>query len=315
MITLKAVLVGSSCAGVLAICGGVTYATVGHPHATHPSHVKAPDAKPALAAPEQARPACLPKQAGGAAQGLPQAGDVQHAVPQAPGVPAVPNAADAQRAAAQAGQQAQSQVRQAQQGAPAAGLPKVDGAQVPAQVPASQVPAPGVPGTNCLPSVPAKDVKPSLPAQPHAPKLPNVPTRISCDSIKPAVALGGQVERSVILSRGLGHGTKHVRVIVHKAHKLCAVTEKWVGGAGQWLQVERVQVPQPYGIDQLRDALQLPAGGAPVSVSGQRGWMTPLGGAVLWYSQDGFAMCVTGSPAYATQLQDVAGQLQQAAQG
>ncbi|HEX6472490.1 MAG TPA: hypothetical protein VF069_25590 [Streptosporangiaceae bacterium] len=316
MITLKAVLVGSSCAGVLAVGGGITYATVGDSHATHPSHVTAPGAGPALAAPDHARPACLPK-AGGASHALPKAGDVRQAVPQQ--APAMPNAADAQRAAAQAGQQAQAQLRQAQQqaqqaqggAAPAAGLPKVDGAQVPA----SNAPAPGVPGTNCLPSVPAKAPKPSVPATPALPKVPNVPTKVSCDSVKPAVVLGGPVERKVILSHGLGHGTKHVRVIVRKAHKLCVVTERWVGSAGQWLQVERLQVPQPYGLDQLRDALRLPAaGGVPVSVSGQRGWMTPLGGAVLWYSEDGFAMCVTGSPAYATQLQSVAAQLQQAAQ-
>ena len=67
-------------------------------------------------------------------------------------------------------------------------------------------------------------------------------------------------------------------------------------------------------MDQLRQAFQLPAGGSPTSVEGMRGWQTPLGGAVIWYSESGFAMCVEGSPAYAPQLRDVAAKLQQQAQ-
>jgi hypothetical protein len=165
----------------------------------------------------------------------------------------------------------------------------------------------------CLPSGLPKVEHPAVPAKPELPKLPHV-GQVSCASIKPAIPLGGPVEKSLILSRGLSKGTKHVEVITHKAKKLCKVTEKWVGTAGQWLKVERIKAPQPYSLDQLQQALQLPAGGVPTSVSGMRGVQTPLGGAVLWYSEDGFALCLEGSTAYAPQLPDVAAKLQQQVQ-
>jgi hypothetical protein len=304
MITLKAALVGTSCIGVIAV-GGVTYATVAHPHAgLRSDQSKVPDAKPA--APAHAAPAapqCLPK------SGLPKPGDVRHAVPQQPAVPqaAAPQAAAPQAAAPQAVAQ-QAQKVDAARKVPA-NLPH----SVPAAPPAGRPGPVHAPGANCLPSLPAKGKVPAHPGKPHAPKLPPI-QRVSCDTIKPAVVIGGPAEKSIILSRGLGRGTKHVEIITYKAHKLCKVTEKWVGAAGQWLKVERIKTPQPYSIDQLRQALQLPAGGSPASVEGMRGWQTPLGGAVLWYSESGFAMCVEGSPAYAPQLQDVATKLQQQAQ-
>jgi hypothetical protein len=303
MITLKAALVGTSCIGVLAV-GGVTYATVAHPHAgLRSDRSKVPDAKPA--APAHAAPA-VP-------QCLPKPGDVGHAVPQHPAVPhpAAPQAGVPQAGVPQAGVP-QAVASQAQKVDAARKAP----ANLPHSVPAAPQPA-GRPGPvhapNCLPSELPKGKVPVHPGKPHAPKLPPI-KKISCDTIKPAVPLGGPAEKSIILSRGLGHGTKHVEIITHKAHKLCKVTEKWVGAAGQWLQVERVKTPQPYSLDQVRQALQLPTGGGPVSVEGTRGWQTPLGGAVLWYSEGGFAMCVEGSPAYAPQLQDVATKLQQQAQ-
>jgi len=303
MITLKAALVGTSCIGVLAV-GGVTYATVAHPHAgLRSDRSRVPDAKPAAPAPAvPTAPQCLPKP-----------GDVRHAVPQQPAMPqpAAPQAGAAQQQGAGARQAVEQQAQKvdAANKAPA-NLPH----SVPAAPQPAGEPAPvHAPETNCLPSELPKGGEPAHPAKPRVPKLPHL-TKVSCDTIKPAVALGGTTEKSIILSRGLSHGTKHVEIITHKAHKLCKVTEKWVGAAGQWLKVERVKTPQPYSLDQLRQALQLPAGGGPVSVEGMRGWQTPLGRAVIWYSAGGFAMCVEGSPAYAPQLQDVAMKLQQQAQ-
>jgi hypothetical protein len=296
MITLKAVLVGSSCVGVLAVGGGVTYATVAHPHAgLRAEHSKVAVAKPSLNAPVPGTslpPVCLPK------AGLPKAGAAQHALP----APAVPQAGAVQQAA----DEAKRAVSQQAQRVDAAGKVSVSAPAVPA-----------VP--HCLPAVPPKVELPAHPAKPQLPKLPHG-VNVSCDTVKPAIALGSEVERSVILSRGLGHGTKKVEVVTHKVDKLrkdvkvCKVTEKWVGAAGQWLKVERIKVPQPYGLDQLSQALQLPAGGVPVSLHGVRAWQTPLGSAVLWYSEDGFALCVEASTAYAPQVQDVAAKLQQQVQ-
>jgi hypothetical protein len=292
MITLKAALVGTSCVGVLAV-GGVTYATVAQPDAgLRSDRAQVPDAKPAAPAPAApSAPQCLPK-----------SGDVKHAVPQQPAAPnaAAPQPGTAQHQAAGAQQAARQAVEEQAQKAD-------DAKKAPANLPHS------VPGANCLPSQPPKDVKPVHPAKPQVPQLPHL-KKINCNTVKPAIALGGPAEKALILSRGLSHGTKHVEVITHKTHKLCKVTVKWVGTAGQWLKVERVKTPHPYSLDQLRQALRLPAGGAPISVQGVRGWQTPLGGAVLWYSEGGFALIVEGSPAYAPQLHDVAAKLQQQAQ-
>ena len=296
MITLKAALVGTSCVGVLAV-GGVTYATVAQPDAgLRSDRAQVPDAKPAAPAPAApSAPQCLPK-----------SGDVKHAVPQQPAAPnaAAPQPGTAQHQAAGAQQAARQAVEEQAQKAD-------DAKKAPANLPHS------VPGANCLPSQPPKDVKPVHPAKPQVPQLPHL-KKINCNTVKPAIALGGPAEKALILSRGLGKGTKNVEVITHKTHnkthKLCKVTVKWVGTAGQWLKVERVKTPRSYNLDQLRQALRLPAGGAPVSVHGVRGWQTPLGSAVIWYSEGGFALVVEGSPAYAPQLHDVAAKLQQQAQ-
>ncbi|HEU5158790.1 MAG TPA: hypothetical protein VFU43_17465 [Streptosporangiaceae bacterium] len=303
MITLKAALVGTSCVGVLAV-GGITYATVAHPNAgLRSDQSKAPAAKPPAAAPAPARPECLPA----VPHGLPKGGDVKHAVPQQPAVPqpAAPKPGAAQQEVAGAQQAARQAAEQHAQ--------QVDAARkAPAGQPHAMPAAPQAPGANCLPTDLPKGA-PSHPAVPAKPALPQLPhsLKVSCDSVKPAVALGGAAERSIIVARGLSHGTKKVEIITHKAHKLCKVTEKWTGAAGQWLKVETLKTPPSFSLDQVRLALRMPAGGAPVNVHGVHGWQTSLGGAVIWYSADGYAVCVEASPAYAPQLQDVAAKLQQ----
>src|SRR5919198_4875133 len=316
MITLKAVLVGSSCVGVLAV-GGVTYATVGHPN-LRSDEAKVPAAKPAApAAPAQpALPSCLPKAPhglpkapAGAPHGLPKAGDAQHALPQQPGAAVQPGGAQQQVSGAQ--QEAQRAVGQhAQKVGDAAKAPVNQPHSMPAGKPGVPSAPVKAPGTDCLPSGLPKAPVPAHPAKPEVPQLPHN-AKVNCDSVKPAIALGSKAERSLILARGLSHGTKHVKAVSWKAHKLCKVTEKWVGTAGQWLKVERLKTPSPYSLDQLRQAMQLPVGGSPVDISGSHGWTTPLGGVVFWYAPDGVAVFVSGSPAYAPQLQDVASKLQQ----
>jgi hypothetical protein len=293
MITLKTVLLGTSAVGALAI-GGVTYATVSAPSTDVKSDVaQAVPAKPAPAAPAPVPAAPKPKCA-------PNVHDAGKAVPEAG--KAVPNAAgqarDTVQQAEKAGKTAEQKVNEAQ------GAPNVQ---------PRTLPAPGVPGTDCVPEALPKDVKPNLPAKPEVPRLPELGA--ACHKVQPGIPVGTPLERSVVLSHGVGHATKHVDFVKYKAHKLCRVTQKWTGKAGKWLQVERVQTPvraPQAGIQQLRQALQLPVvGGTPTTISGQQGWVSPLGGSVLWYGGDGFALFVTGSPTMAPQLQDVAAKLQQ----
>jgi hypothetical protein len=295
MLTLKTVLLGTSAVGALAI-GGVTYATVSAPSA---SDVKSDAAQAVPAKPAPAAPAPVP--AAPKTKCVPNVPDAGKAVPEAG--KAVPNAAGQARDTVQ--QQAERAGKTVEQ--------KVNEAQGAPNVQPRTLPAPGVPGTDCVPKDLPKEVKPNLPAQPEVPALPKLGA--ACDKMQPAIPVGTPLERSVVLSRGLGHATKHVGTVTYKAHKLCSVTQKWTGVAGQWLQIERVQTPTQApqaSIQQLRQALELPlVGGTPASISGQQGWVSPLGGSVLWYGGDGFALYVTGSPTMAPQLQDVAGKLQQ----
>jgi hypothetical protein len=285
MITLKAVLVGSSAIGALAI-GGFAFATVAQPEtdlrsdAARQVPVKQAPAAPAVPAPP-AQPKCVPQQQlPGAGNAVPQPGTARDTIEQ------------------QAGKV---------QGAPVA-QPESQ----PRTLPQTRPSVPAVPGQDCLPDKLPKKVDPAVPAKPAVPKLPPL-KKLDCDAVRPAVPVGGKLEKSLILSRGLGHPTKHVGVIKHKTHKLCRVTQHWTGSAGQWLKVERVKAPAGYRLEQVREAMRLPVG-TPTTVGGEYGWQSPLGGAVLWSSPNGFALYVSGSPAYAAQVSDVAAQLQQAAQ-
>jgi hypothetical protein len=299
MITLKAVLVGSSAIGALAI-GGFAFATVAQPDTDLRSDaVRQAPAKPAkpaapVAPAPPARPKCVPQQLPGAGNAVPQPGAARDTLEQQAG----------------AAREAVEQQAGKAQGAPVA-QPRTLPQTNPGQPAAPGVPA--VPDADCLPDkLPKKVAPPAVPAKPELPRLP-LPKKISCDTVKPAIPVGGKLEKSVILSRGLGHATKHVGVVKHKTHKLCRVTQHWTGAAGQWLKVERVKAPTGYRVEQVREALRLP-GGVPTTVGGMQGWQSPLGGAVLWSAPDGFAVLVSGSPAYATQVPEVAAQLQQAAQ-
>jgi hypothetical protein len=300
MITLKTVLLGTSAVGALAI-GGVTYATVSAQSPDLKSDAaQAVPAKPAPAAPAPVPAAPKPKC-------VPQVPDAGKAVPEAG--KAVPDVAGqardtVQQQAGKAGQAVEQKVNEAQ------GAPNTQPRTLPKALPEGAT-KPGVPGTDCVPEALPKNAKPNLPAKPQVPSVPELGA--PCDKVQPAIPVGTPLERSVILSHGLGHATKHVGVVTYKAHKLCHVTQKWTGSAGQWLQVERLQAPAQGNIQQLRQALQLPVvGGTPTTIGGQQGWVSPLGGSVLWYGGDGFALYLTGSPAMAPELQDVAGQLQQA---
>src|ERR671915_131077 len=72
-----------------------------------------------------------------------------------------------------------------------------DRGKLPQSVPAASQhpvkPAP-VPGDNCLPNKLPKDVKPADPAKPNVPNLPPL-KKVDCDTVKPAIALGGPAEK------------------------------------------------------------------------------------------------------------------------
>jgi hypothetical protein len=290
MISLKAVLVGTSCVGALAIGGGVTYTTVSNPTDDLPAKAAVP-AQPAVpAAPPQAD--CL-RQAAPDVQG--KAGEVQK---------------QAQSGAETLKQQAQSgaqSVPQAGAGQAAPAQPKT----LPKGLPENGTkPAPGVPGTDCVKQgVPSK---PNLPAAPEAPQLPNAPG-LSCDSMQAAIPHGSQLEQAAILSRGLGEATKHASTIQYQGKKLCAVTQKWTAKGGQFLQVERFQAPKGLSAQQLRDMVNAPApsvGSIPTNANGLQGYQSPVGGVMIGYAPDGVGLYVSGTQLYSTVVTEVATKLQ-----
>jgi hypothetical protein len=286
MISLKAVLVGTSCVGALAIGGGVTYATVSNPTDDLPAKAAVP-AKPAVpAAPPQAD--CL-RQAQPNVQG--KAGELQQQAK---------SGAETLKQQAQGAGQAAPQAPSAGQAAPVQPktLPKYD-----------TKPAPGVPGTDCVKQAP----KPEVPAAPAAPQLPQAPSGLSCDTMKPAIPEGSQLEQAAILSRGLGEATKHASVVQYQGKKFCAITQKWVSKGGQSLQVERFQAPKGLNAQQLRDAVNAPAPSAtsvPTNVNGLQGYQSPLGGVMIGYAPDGVGLYVSGTQLYSTVVQEVATKLQ-----
>ncbi|MFG1998894.1 hypothetical protein ACGFNU_07085 [Spirillospora sp. NPDC048911] len=319
---MKAALIAASAAGAVTV-GGVTWAATGQTDLglMGSSTPKAPvavekvrDALPATP------PTCLPKAGlpkvpGAKAPSLPNVPKAPDASkPNLPNVPNVPNGKDLP-------------------GAPkdVPGLPK-DVPAVPKDVPNAPKDVPGtpknVPGApkdtpalpDCLPSTgklpstapstnPTAAPKPELPG---SPKLPAAP-KLSCDKLPPAVPVGGSLEKTFILPKGLRFASAHGASKELEARKICAITQKWTGKAGQWLTVERLKVPAGITEQELRKALDLPAtGGRQISLNGGLAWQSPAGGGVLLYDQDGYSLFVNGSPVMSGGVKDLSGALQQA---
>lgn len=305
MITLKAALIAASTIGTVAVGGGATWAMTGsHNEAGLQSHAaKAPaverrvqDAVPTTL------PTCVPGKSGLPDVKVPETG-------------------------------AKKEIdKHLRQNPVTKDLPKVD---VPTKdLPKTDLPKTGLPKTE-VPGVKAPDAKTKLPANlptcapsvqdlpkgtrptkpsarvPAKPGLPAVP-KLDCSKLTPAVKVGGPVEKAVMLTKGLRHASTVPGPADLRKKNICAVTQKWTGKAGRWITVETLKTPAGMTQNQLRQALNLPKGGTPITVSGAAGWMGPGGGGVLLFDPSGYSMFVNGSPVLAGGLKDVTTALRQA---
>jgi hypothetical protein len=286
-------VIAASAVGAVA-AGGVTWASVVQPHAAPASsHGKLPAAvnKARQDAPK-AVPTCLPaselakkgkdaagKGTGAVGEAAKQAPKLHENLPQVPGKPGT-----------------------AYQPGPGE-----------AQAPAAK---PGVPNTE-LP--PCPDVKtlpkqaPGVPAAPQAPQVPDV-TQLRCDKLAPAVEVGSTLERTVMLSKGLKYASSKAAPLELGTTKVCSVTQKWVSraaGVTSWIEVERIATPAHTTEQQVRKALNVPAGALRSTTTGGTVVLTAPAGqsGVLMLDPAGYALFVNGSPVAGTSLQDVAAQL------
>jgi hypothetical protein len=210
-----------------------------------------------------------------------------------------------------------------------------NGAKVPAAARQDPAPAPKMLPT-CLPAkgdlpanlkgkvpadlpacAPSPDLKKSAPAAAPSARVPAKPGRpavpeLDCSKLRPAVKVGGAVEKAVMLPKGLRYASTVPGSADLRKREVCAVVQKWTGKAGRWLTVETLKTPSGMTQNQLRQALRLPEGGTPVTVAGAAGWQAPNGGGVLLFDPNGYSLLVNGSPVLAGGLQDVATALRQA---
>ncbi|TDC63204.1 hypothetical protein E1200_23145 [Actinomadura sp. GC306] len=267
MITLKAALIAASTIGTVAVGGGATWAMAG-------SHQEA-DLRP--------QGADVPAVERDLRDAVP--GTAPTCLPVKPALPSpkVPETG------------VQKQVRRHLEENPVTrDLPKAD---VPTDLP------------TCAPSVekPLKEAPGAAPSArvPARPGLPAVP-RLDCSALKPAVKVGGTVERTVLLAKGLRYVSTVPGSADLRKQNICAVTQRWVDKAGRWITVETLRTPSGMTQNQLRQALKLPEGGTPVTVpGGTAGSILPGRGGVLLFDADGRSLLVNGSPVLAGGLQGV----------
>jgi hypothetical protein len=279
MKTLKVALLVTTAAGAVA-AGGVTYATVGN-------------SSPAPSVPAVKDVA---KQAGSAVK-----------VPAAPAVPSVPTCLPnlpkgAELDAAKA--KIKSQIDALAAKAPQAPVtlpatpPKVIPAGELAKLPVSKLPTCQA-GTESTPVAPPK--------VPGTPSLP-LPTGASCDKV-PAVIKNEQAQaKEYTLPNGLQVAASHAHKIVIQSRAACVYTQEFAGALPETVTVDRITTPPQVTLQELATGLQMP--GDFVSVDGVNTWRTPTHDGMLWYSDKGYAIRVTGNnsaadallPAIASQL-------------
>ncbi|MFS2294191.1 MAG: hypothetical protein FWJ90_16115 [Actinomadura sp.] len=295
MMTLKAALIAASAVGTVAVGGGAAWAMTGsHQEAdlrpgsgTTAVERKLEDARPG------ATPTCLP------------------AKPDLPGAK-LPET------------DAKKQVRRQLEQHPVTGdLPKtnvpetgLEGAKLPdAKLPDAELPdvkdelpadlpvcpPSGKPGEEARKAAPAVKQPNQIPAKPGVPAVP----RLDCSTLKPAVKVGGPVERAVMLTKGLRHVSTVPSSAELREQNICAVTQKWADRTGRWITVQTLKTPAGMTQDQLRQALDLTGKPAPVDVRGTTGWIFRDRGAVLLPAPDGRSLLVSGSPALAGDLKNV----------
>lgn len=320
MITLKAALIAASTIGTVAVGGGATWAMTGsHQEAGLQSNgAKAPAAERKIqdAVPSTA-PTCLPAKPGLPKAGIPETGakkQIQKQLEQNPVTKDVPKvdvpAKDLPKADLPKTDLPKTDLPKPE--LPKTGLPDADvpGAKVPDAK--SKLPA-DLP--TCAPST--KDLPADAPATkpsarvPGKPDLPAVP-KLDCSKLAPAVKVGGPVEKAVMLTKGLRHVSTVPGSADLRDENVCAVTQKWANKAGQWITVETLKTPAGMTQNQLRQALDLPEGGTPITVYGAAGWMGPGGDGVLLFDPNGYSLFVNGNPVAAGGLKDVTAALRKA---
>jgi uncharacterized protein YjbJ (UPF0337 family) len=323
MMTLKLALLATTAAGAVAAAGGITYATVGNTTPA-PNVQAAKDA--ALAQARQhvgpvpgAAPTCVPnaptgaKNAAGAIKSKAGnlAGNAQHApervesklpagVQQGAGTVESKVPAGAQQAAGDVTSKVGSVPAGVKQ---AAGAARSKAGAAAAKLPTSQLPA-------CAPTMTPD--KAALP-KPAVGK-PGMPAAPSCSSVTPAIALAGQRAKGIALPGQLHLASVQTHSVLIKGQKVCASTEKFVGRAGEFLTVQRLNTPPQVTLGEVAQALKVAPGALVTSpktlVTSQA---TPLQGAnqtdFLLTSAKGYVLRVTGSPTLAPALSQITSKL------
>jgi hypothetical protein len=282
MKTLKVALLVTTAAGAVA-AGGVTYATVGN-------------SSPAPSAPAVQDVA---KQAGSAVK-----------APAAPALPSVPTClpnlpkgAKLDAAKAKIKSQIDALAAKAPQtpvALPAApGLPKVMPAGELAKLPVSKLPTCKAGAEAGSPVTP-----PKVPGKPSLP----LPTGVSCDKV-PAVIKNEQAQaKEYTLPNGMQVAASHAHKVVIQSRAACVYSQEFVGALHQKVTVDRITTPPQVTLQELATGLKMPGDFA--SVDGVETWRTPAHDGMLWYSDKGYAIRVTGNnsaadallPAIASQL-------------
>jgi hypothetical protein len=294
MKTLKVALLVTTAAGAVA-AGGVTYATVGN-------STPAPRAQAAKDASVANPAAKLP-----AAPAVP-------AVPSVPAVPTclpnLPKGAALDAAKAKVSQEIKALAAKAPQtpvALPAVGkvpalpldkLPKVPAGKltklpkVPSVVTAAQLATLPVGKLPTCQAGAGKGQTATPPKVPGVPSLP-VPTSVDCSKV-PAVIKNEQARaKEFTLPNGMTVGASHVHKIVIKARAACEYSQEFVGALHGMVTVDRITTPPQVTLAELAHSLRMP--GDFVSVNGVDTWRTPTNSGMLWYSDKGYAIRVTGS--------------------
>jgi hypothetical protein len=286
MKTLKVALLVTTAAGAVA-AGGVTYATVGNSS-------PAPSAQAAQSAKDAAVAKHLPAVK----------------APSTPGVPAVPTCVpnlpkhSKALAAAQAKVKKQIEALAAKAPATPVTLPALPG-KLPTTLPAAKLAKLPV---GKLPTCKAGEQKTQSAAAPKAPALPALPSAVDCAKV-PAVIKNEEAKaKSITLPNGATFGVAHAHKIVVQSRAACVYTQALVGSLPGTITVDRITTPPQVTVAELAHALKMP--GKFVSVSGVDAWQTPTHNGILWYSDKGYAVRITGSnPAAAALLPGIASQL------
>ncbi|MGI5323594.1 hypothetical protein [Actinomadura nitritigenes] len=338
MITLKAALIAAGAIGTVAVGGGATWAMTGsHQNADLQSgDSKLPAAHRVVDAAPKTAPTCLPalpktgkppKTGKLPADGrLPKTGDLPTAgvpkageLPKTGDLPAGKTPASKLPTTEKLRKETDALKKKAEAGAPSVNVPNpgVPGVVAPGTQPTA-LPSgkPSLPA--CAPSAKplhkagAPAAKPSA-RVPGKPALPAAPA-LDCRTLAPAVKVGGTVERTVMLAKGLKYVSATPGTTDLKKLNICAVTQKWTGKAGRWLTVESLKTPAGMTQNQLRQALKLPEGGTPLTIDGVAAYQGPRGGGVLVFDPNGYSLFVNGNPVLAGGPKDIATALRQAHQ-